>query len=87
MTYGQLARDLSLRMGELTAALEALMVEDTAKGHPLRAALLCQRLSPDRLPAPGFFQTAAALGHIIDDAKAFAESHRNAYFLSRSIPG
>jgi hypothetical protein len=76
VSYGQLARDLGLRMAELTWALEALMDEDAALGKPFRAAVLHQRLSPDRLPAPGFFQKAAALGYDITDPKAFTESHR-----------
>jgi hypothetical protein len=74
-------------MGDLTGQLESLMEQDTAAGRPLRAALLCQRLLPDRLPAPGFFQKAAALGHDISDPKAFTEHHRTAYFMSPNIPG
>lgn len=62
LTYGDLARDLGLRMADLTAQLESLMEEDAAAGKPFRAALLRQRLSPDHLPAPGFFQKAADLG-------------------------
>jgi hypothetical protein len=74
--YGQLARDLGLRMAELTAQLELLMEEDAARGGPFRAALLCQRLSPDHLPAPGFFQKAAALGADIADPAAFVQDQR-----------
>ena len=63
-TYGQLARDLGLTgpatIARLTAALEALMEEDAALGHPFRAALLSGRLTKD-LPAQGFFDKAAAL--------------------------
>lgn len=76
VTYGALARDLGLRMSELTAALEALMDDDAAQGLPLRAALLYQRLSPDRLPAPGFFQKAAALGLDLTDPAAFVADQR-----------
>jgi hypothetical protein len=76
--YGALARALGLRMGELTFALETLMAEDAAAGRPLRAALLHQRLSPDALPAPGFFQTAAALGLSIPDPAAFVADQRRA---------
>ena len=53
VTYGDLSRDLGLRMVELTTQLETLMEEDAAAGRPFRAALLHQRLSPDHLPAPG----------------------------------
>jgi hypothetical protein len=83
-TYGQLARELGLRMGELTFALEMLMAEDAAAGRPLRAALLHQRLSPDRLPAPGFFQTAAALGLAFPDPAAFVADQRRALFAAHS---
>lgn len=76
VAYGALARDLALRMGELTAALEALMEQDTAAGRPLRAALLHQRTSADRMPAPGFFQKAAALGHDVSDPVALVADHR-----------
>jgi hypothetical protein len=85
--YGALARELGLSMADLTAALERLMEEDTAHGKPLRAALLHQRLSPDRLPAPGFFLKAQTLGHDTRDPKAFTDRHRTAYFMSANIPG
>jgi hypothetical protein len=74
--YGDLARELGLRMGELTAQLEALMELDAAQGQPFRAALLRQRLSPDHLPAPGFFQKAAELGQPVDDPAAFTADQR-----------
>jgi hypothetical protein len=76
VTYGDLARTLGLRMGALTARLEALMEEDAARGAPFRAALLRQRLSPDGLPAPGFFQKAVELGHPTDDPAAFTADQR-----------
>jgi hypothetical protein len=74
--YGALARDLGLRMGELTARLESLMDDDAAAGRPFRAAVLCQRLSPDGLPAPGFFAKAAELGHAPEDPAAFVTDQR-----------
>lgn len=61
ITYGDLARELGLRMGELTTALEALMEQDAAEGHPFRAALCAGRMN-DGLPATGFFLKAAELG-------------------------
>ena len=76
VTYGQLARDLGLRMADLTAQLETLMEHDARAGLPFRAALLRQRLSPDGLPAPGFFQKAAALGLAIHDPAAFTVDQR-----------
>jgi hypothetical protein len=76
ITYGQLAQDLNLRIAELTGRLEQLMEMDARDGRPFRAALLRQRLSPDHLPAPGFFQKAAALGHPTDDPAAFVADQR-----------
>jgi hypothetical protein len=77
ITYGELARDLGLRMGDLTAQLEALMETDAEQGKPFRAALLRQRLSPDQLPAPGFFQKAAMLGADVTDPAAFTVLQRH----------
>jgi hypothetical protein len=76
IAYGDLARELGLRMADLTTQLETLMEDDAAQGKPFRAALLCQRLSPDRLPAPGFFQKAAELGHDIADPAGFVADQR-----------
>ncbi len=70
ITYSQLARDLGLRMADLSAQLESLMEEDAASEKPFRAALLRQRLSPEGIPAPGFFQKAAELGRPDLDAEA-----------------
>jgi hypothetical protein len=86
-TYGALAKDLGLRMADLTAELERLMEQDAALNRPFRAALLRQRLSSDQLPAPGFFLKAAALGHPTDDPAALTKAHREANFLSPNIPG
>jgi hypothetical protein len=74
--YGQLAKELGLRMAELTARLEAMMEEDAAVDRPFRAAVLRQRLSPDHLPAPGFFEKAAALGADTADPAGFASEQR-----------
>ena len=71
-TYGQLARDLNLTgpttIARLTTALESLMDQDAAAGHPFRAALVNARFSP--LPAPGFFAKAATLGRYTDEDPA-----------------
>jgi hypothetical protein len=80
ITYGDLARELSLRMADLTAQLEALMQEDAAAGRPFRAALLRQRLSPDHLPAPGFFHKAVELGADTSDPESFIEDQRQRLF-------
>ena len=77
ISYGDLARDLGLRIADLTAQLEALMEADAAQGKPFRAALLRQRLSPDGHPAPGFFLKAVELGHTVDIA-----AERQALFAS-----
>lgn len=82
VTYGQLARDLGLRMGALTDALEVLMEEDAALGHPLRAAVCAARLGAGQ-PAPGFFQKAAALGFDVSDPAGFVARHRSALALTR----
>lgn len=76
ISYGTLARDLGLRMTELTSQLEALMEQDAAQGKPFRAALIRQRLSVDDLPAPGFFQKAAELGVDPSDRIAFVKDQR-----------
>lgn len=80
ITYGDLARELGFRMADLTAQLEALMEQDAAVGKPFRAALLRQRLSPDRLPAPGFFQKAAALGADVSDPAGYLQTQRQRLF-------
>lgn len=79
VTYGALARDLGCRMGELTQALETLMEADTAAGHPLRAALCDARLTPG-LPAPGFFEKAAALGYDLTAPVEFVRRQRHDLF-------
>jgi hypothetical protein len=76
VTYGDLARELGLRMAELTGQLESLMERDAAAGKPFRAALLRQRLSPEHLPAAGFFLKAQSLGQDISDPVAFVAEHR-----------
>ncbi len=78
ITYGALARDLGLRIGDLTRALEALMDQDAQLGRPFRASLCVQRLSAEGLPAPGFFQKAAALGHPAPDRDSFVRQQRAA---------
>lgn len=75
ITYGALAKELGLRMADLTAQLETLMEVDAASGKPFRSALLRQRLSSDGHPAPGFFQKAAELGRRVD-----IEAERRALF-------
>lgn len=75
VTYGALARDLGLRMGELTAALEALMVADVGAARPLRAAL-CEGKLSQGLPAQGFFLKCAELGLDVGDPAAFVAQQR-----------
>ena len=52
------------------------MEEDAAQRNPFRAALLRQRLSPENLPAPGFFQKAIELGAAISDPIVFTADQR-----------
>lgn len=75
-SYGALARDLGLRVGELTTALEALMEEDAALGRPFRAVVVAARGSA--LPARGFFDKAAELGRPAADQAAFVAAERQA---------
>jgi hypothetical protein len=77
VTYGALARDLGLRMADLTRALEATMAEDAAADRPFRAAVCAGRLSGG-LPARGFFERAAELGRFAPgtDPAAFAAAER-----------
>ena len=79
ITYGALARDLGLRLGELTSALEELMARDAAAGLPLRAALCEGRLNNGQ-PALGFFLTAAQLGFDASDPAACVTHQRNQLF-------
>jgi hypothetical protein len=76
ISYGALARELGLRIGVLTAALEASMEADAVAGRPFRAAICAARLSPDALPAPGFFAKAAALGRPAEDPATFVSQER-----------
>jgi hypothetical protein len=80
LSYGALARDLGWRMGELTAALEALMEADAGTGQPLRAVLVTARLTPG-MPATGFFLKAQELG-LFDgtDPAAFVYDQREKLF-------
>lgn len=77
LTYGALAAEMGWRVAELTAALETLMERDAAEGRPLRAALCEGRLSGS-MPAPGFFQKAAALGFDLSDPADFVAKTRMA---------
>ena len=78
-TYGTLARDLGLRMGELTAALEHLMEQDARADLPLRAVLCEGKLSQGH-PAQGFFLKCAELGLDVPDPAAFVAAQRAQLF-------
>jgi len=75
ITYGALARDLGVRMGDLTAALETLMVQDARNGLPLRA-VLCEGRLAGGLPAKGFFDKAAELGFDVSEPAVFMAQQR-----------
>lgn len=77
ITYKMLADALEVRppnsIHQVTEALESLMGEDAANGHPFIAALVIGR-NRNRLPAPGFFETARQLGRFRGDP-AGLEAH------------
>ncbi len=79
IAYGALAEDLGLRMRDLTAALEDLMVADALAGQPQRAALCEGRLLAGQ-PAEGFFLKLAELGLMVPDRQAFVRDTRAALF-------
>jgi hypothetical protein len=88
MAYGDLARALALHnpgsIARLTDALEALMVEDAAKGQPMRAVLCRAKLND--LPAAGFFALATQLGRFDgQDPAGFVASERAALFNAASL--
>lgn len=70
ITYKALAQALALTppntIHQVTEALEWLMREDAANGHPFIAALVVSR-TRGGLPAPGFFDTAKTLGRFDGD--------------------
>ena len=70
ITYKALAEVLELeppnRIHQVTEALEWLMREDAANGHPFIAALVVSR-ARGGLPAAGFFDIAKELGHFDGD--------------------
>ena len=70
ITYKAVAEALELRppntIHQVTEALEHLMREDAANGHPFIAALVVGR-ARGGLPAPGFFEVARQLGRFADD--------------------
>jgi NFU1 iron-sulfur cluster scaffold homolog, mitochondrial len=77
LTYAQVIAALEIAppaMARLTQTLEDLMTLDTAQGRPLIAARVVSR-GPNALPARGFFDHAAALGHDVSDAAAFHRAH------------
>ena len=88
ITCGQLAREMGLSgpatIARLSQALESLMEDDAAQNRPLRAALLAARGSA--LPAPGFFQKAAALSPNIQGPAAFITDQRQALHLGANTP-
>jgi hypothetical protein len=81
ITYGALARELDLRIGVLTAALEGLMEADITAKAPLRAAL-CEAKLTNGTPAKGFFDKALELGLDVSDPVTFVATHRAALFAA-----
>lgn len=70
ITYKALADALDLvppnTIHQLTEALERLMRQDAANGHPFIAALVISR-ARGGMPAPGFFDIAKELGRFDGD--------------------
>ncbi len=76
ISYGALARDLGVRIADLTARLESLMEVDARHGRPFRAALCAGKLS-NGLPAKGFFDKLEQLGIVVDEPAAFVDQTRH----------
>lgn len=76
ITYQELANSMALApphtIHRLTDSLELLMQQDAAANRPFIAALAISKRR-NGLPAPGFFDCAAALGRFSGDAAAFHE--------------
>lgn len=74
VTYQALAKTLQVpppnTISQLTVALEDLITEDAAAGHPLIAAMVISRLRGG-LPAPGFFESARRSGRHFEDPASF----------------
>ena len=72
ITYQEAAKGLLLlppnTIHQVTEALEQIMAEDAAAARPFIAAMVISKWR-DGLPAPGFFDCAAALGRFAGDAK------------------
>ena len=71
ITYQEAAKGLLLlppnTIHQVTEALEQIMAEDAAAARPFIAAMVISKWR-DGLPAPGFFDCAAALGRFAGDA-------------------
>lgn len=89
ITYQALSFALDLTpphtIHQLTIALEGLIEEDAAAGHPLIAALVISR-ARGGLPAPGFFECARHVGRFDGDpsgaeARTFHAAERDAAFV------
>ena len=70
VTYQALAKTLGLSppntIHQLTVALECLIAEDVAAGHPLISALVISK-ARGGIPAPGFFECAKRHGRFEGD--------------------
>lgn len=86
ITYQALAQALALApprtIHRVAIALEHLMQEDAANGHPFIAALVVSK-ARGGLPAPGFFDAARRLGRFGGaDASASASAFHAAAFAA-----
>lgn len=88
ITYQALVQALALAppltIHRVTVALEQLMREDAANGHPFIAALVVSK-ARGGLPAPGFFDAAQRLGRFTDDGSGTAASAFHAAMFAAAV--
>jgi hypothetical protein len=88
VTYAEAAAALGLHppgvIAQVTAALEATMIEDAAAGRPFLAARVVSRANG--LPGRGFFDLAARLGRF-DGTNPAAFHDAECAALSRATEG
>jgi hypothetical protein len=92
VTYAEVAAALGLQpprtIHRVTVALERLMEEDAAAGRPFLAALVIGRARAG-LPAPGYFERAAALGRgpAADETERAAHGREVAAAIAHHLGG
>ena len=88
VTYRAVAGALALQpphtIHQVTQALEGLMREDAANGHPFIAALVISRTGGG-LPAPGFFDLARELGRFDGDLSGPDAAAAHAVMVAETV--